>query len=72
MEMRVHMDKKLLENINTLLNVKELGSKGSLNLHDTIGRILRQSNLEQVEENTKLKRRITYLESTLIPKPLFM
>jgi hypothetical protein len=34
MEMRVHMDKKLLENINTLLDVKELGSKGSLKLHD--------------------------------------
>jgi hypothetical protein len=70
MEMRVHMDKKLLENINTLLDVKELGAKGSLKLHDVIGRIIRQSNLDQVEENTNLKRRITDLESTWIPKPL--
>jgi hypothetical protein len=44
----------------------------TLKLHDVIGCIIRQSNLDQVEENTNLKRRITDLESTWIPKPLFM
>jgi hypothetical protein len=72
MEIRFHMDKKLLENINTLLDVKELGVNGYPKLHDVIGCIIRQSNLDQVEENTNLKRRITDLESTWIPKPLFM
>jgi hypothetical protein len=69
---KVHVkNKKVTKTWNSKVDVSGVGPSGLLKLHLTTGDALSHSISEQELENIKLKRRITELEDTLSPKPLF-
>jgi hypothetical protein len=69
---KVHVkNKKITQKWNSEVDVSGVNPQGLLKLHITTGDALAHSISEQELENIRLKRRISELEDTLSPKPLF-
>jgi hypothetical protein len=69
---KVHVqNKKITKKWNSEVDVFGVGPSGLLKLHITTGDTLAHSISEQELENIKLKKRISELEDTLSPRPLF-
>jgi hypothetical protein len=70
---KVHIkNKKITQKWNSKVDVSGVRPSGLLKLHITTGDALAHSISEQELENIRLKRRISELEDTLSPKPLFV